>query len=406
MNTWRRIAFLSLTVPPILLSTLTSLAQSPRYSVTPIVFTPDPTAFVVATKINDHGFVTAWARPQGSQTQGFVWKDGQIVALLPALGGTCSFAWGLNDLGHVVGSSCLPGDTIRHAVLWRRQNLIDLNTNVPGRGSSAGQINEHDDVAGGFSRADGSVGAFFWRRGVSADLGGLGGSNIFVSGISEAGAVTGQADISTIVDPVFGMAPYHAFLWKNGTLSDVGQIFGSDFGTANGMNRSGQIVGASDLAGDQAAHAFLWDRGNIDDLGAQLTDPVSWATGLNNRGQIIGTSGLLDDFPGDGPPSFTVLCPCHAILWERGIATTIDSLAGPDWTVDLPVSINDAGEIVAYAHSSTVFSQLVLLKPIARDDDARAAVAARSIASTVGTTVTKGPSRIHRTSTGGFGIEP
>jgi hypothetical protein len=117
VNTLRPVAFLSLTLPSILLFTLTSLAQSPRYSVTPILFNSDPTIFVVATKINDRGFVTAWARPQGLQTQGFVWKDGQIVALLPALGGTCSFAWGLNDLSHVVGSSCLPGDTVRHAVL-------------------------------------------------------------------------------------------------------------------------------------------------------------------------------------------------------------------------------------------------------------------------------------------------
>jgi len=405
VNASSRALFRCLVVLTVLLLNLTSPAQVPRYSVTPIVFNSDPSIFVVATKINDHGYVTAWARPQGSQTQGFVWRDGQIVALFPALGGTCSFAWGINDLGHAVGSSCLPGDTVRHAVLWRRQNLIDLNTNVPGRGSSASQINEHDDVAGGFSRADGSVGAYFWRQGVSADLGGLGGSNIFVSGISEAGAVTGQADISTVVDPAFGMAPYHAFLWKKGTISDLGQIFGSDFGTANGMNRSGKIVGASDLVGDQAAHAFVWDRGNIDDLGAQLSDSVSWATGLNNRGQIIGTSGSVDDFPGDGPPSFTILCPCHAILWNRGIATTIDSQAGPDWTIDLPVSINDAGEIIAYAHSSTIFSQMVLLKPIEQDDYATFGAATPSRSSAVRTMVPKEPSRIHRTSTGEFRIE-
>jgi hypothetical protein len=53
------------------------------------------------------------------------------------------------------------------------------------------------------------VGAFIWRQGVSADLGGLGGSNIFVSGISGTGAATGQADISTDLDPRFGMAAYN-----------------------------------------------------------------------------------------------------------------------------------------------------------------------------------------------------
>jgi len=50
------------------------------------VFNSDPTTFVYASKINNRGYVTPWASPQGSQTQGFVWKDGQIVALFPALG--------------------------------------------------------------------------------------------------------------------------------------------------------------------------------------------------------------------------------------------------------------------------------------------------------------------------------
>lgn len=388
-----------------LVFSLTSLAQTPRYSVTPIVFNSDPTIFVYASKINNHGYVAAWARPRGAQPQGFIWKDGQIVAMLPALGGTCSLAWSLNDAGHVVGSSCLPGDAVRHAVLWRRQELIDLDPGAD-NGSSGGQVNGRDDVAGGFARTDGTIGAYFWRQGVSTDLGGLGGSNIFVTGLSEAGAVTGQADISTVVDPRFGLAPYHAFFWKSGNLSDLGQIFGSDFGVANAMNQAGKIVGASDLLGDQAGHAFLWDRGSITDLGAQLTDPVSWATGLNNRGQVIGTSGLFDDFPGDGPPSFTILCPCHAILWNHGVATIIDSMAGPDWTIDTPISINDSGEIVAYAHSSTAPMEMVLLKPIAHDDDTTALATSRLPAAATFNAASKGPLRIHRSSAGEFGVEP
>jgi probable HAF family extracellular repeat protein len=325
--------------------------------------------------------------------------------MLPALGGTCSFAWGLNNEGHVAGSSCLPGDTVRHAVLWRRHRLIDLGVTGPDTGSSAGQVNEHDDVAGGFARADGTVGAFFWRHGVSTDLGSLGGPNIFVSGLSEAGGVTGQADISDVVDPRFGLAPYHAFLWRKGDLIDLGQIFGSDFDTANAMNRAGKIVGAADLVGDQAAHAFSWDRGTINDLGAQLSDTVSWATSVNDRGQVVGTSGLFDDFPGDGPPSFTILCPCHAILWDRGVATVIDSFAGPDWTIDTPISINNSGEIIAYAHSNTVPMQVVLLTPIAQDDGMAPNSSVVPMESATSNTAVRGPARIHRTSSGEFRME-
>jgi len=267
-------------------------------------------------------------------------------------------------------------------------------------------VNDHGDMAGGFSRSDGTVGAFFWRRGVSSDLGNLGGPNIFVSGLSEAGSVTGQADVSSAVDPRFGIVPYHAFLWNNGDLMDLGQIFGADFDTANGMNRAGEIVGAADLVGDVTAHAFSWNRGRIEDLGAQLSDPVSWATGVNDQGQAIGISGLVDDFPGDGPPSFTILCPCHAILWDHGVANVIDSSAGSDWTIDTPIAINDAGEIIAFAHSSTVPLQTVLLKPVA-EDDGRAVSGKSNLSSGVAPTTTamKGPRRMHRTNAGEYRIE-
>ena len=171
------------------------------------------------------------------------------------------------------------------------------------------------------------------------------------------------------------------------------------------MNRAGKIVGAADLVGDQAAHAFSWDRGTIHDLGAQLADPISWATGVNDRGQVIGTSGLLDDFPGDPPPSFTILCPCHAILWDRGVATIIDSSAGPDWTIDTPISINNSGEIIAFAHSSNVPMQTVLLKPISHEDDAKATVTTPALSTVTSTTTAKGLARVHRAVGGEFQLE-
>ena len=175
MNLLSRASFRWFGLVQVTVFAVSSLAQNAHYTVTPIIFNSDTKIFVYAAKINNRGYVTAWARLRGAQTQGFNWKDGQIVANLPALGGTCSFAWGLNDTGDVVGSSCLLGDAVRHAVLWRHQTLTDLGVTGPDTGSSASQINEHDDIAGGFSRTDGTVGAFFWRHGASLELGSLGG---------------------------------------------------------------------------------------------------------------------------------------------------------------------------------------------------------------------------------------
>ena len=58
---------------------------------------------------------------------------------------------------------------------------------------------------------------------------------------------------------------YHAFLYSNGTMQDLGSL-GGDGGVAYGINAGGQIVGyASTAAG--ACHAFLYSNGAMTDLG-------------------------------------------------------------------------------------------------------------------------------------------
>jgi hypothetical protein len=70
------------------------------------------------------------------------------------------------------------------------------------------------------------------------------------------------------------------------------------------------------------------------------------------------------------------------------------------------ISINDGGEIIAFAHNSSFFMQTVLLKPLGWDDDMP--VPARSnvvIDSALTTTGTKAPSRIRRRERGEYRIE-
>src|SRR5512145_1768951 len=50
------------------------------------------------------------------------------VDTLPTLGGRLNRASGINNAGDVAGFANLPGDTIRHAVLWRNGILTDLET--------------------------------------------------------------------------------------------------------------------------------------------------------------------------------------------------------------------------------------------------------------------------------------
>ena len=56
------------------------------------------------------------------------------------------------------------------------------------------------------------------------------------------------------------------------------------------INDRRQIVGASDIASDTYQHAFLWQNGTMSDLGTLPGDVITAAVAINNRGQVTGVS--------------------------------------------------------------------------------------------------------------------
>jgi probable HAF family extracellular repeat protein len=86
------------------------------------------------------------------------------VTNLPALGGTSSVGFSINNRGWVGGRSNLPGNQSRHATLWRDGRLTDLGTlggpnsavlwpvkNVRGIVTGIAQTNELDPLRGTWS---------------------------------------------------------------------------------------------------------------------------------------------------------------------------------------------------------------------------------------------------------------
>jgi len=196
----------------------------------------------------------------------FLWGYGQMKDL-HSLGGTMGFVSGLNNQGHVIGTSNLAGDATSHPFVWQENRLIDLQT-----------------------------------------LGGDNGSAIW---ISDAGAVAGWADLS-------GSEVHHAFIWTNGEMKDLGTIGTDPCSTAYGMNARGQVVGNSgDGSGIESCgpkiHGFLWENGgpmvDLDTLFAPLANGLQYfgACCINNSGEILG-SGKLPN----GDIHALVLIPCDA----------------------------------------------------------------------------------------------
>ena len=82
------------------------------------------------------------------------------------------------------------------------------------------------------------------------DLGTLGGSESYASGINERGQVVG--------DSLTASGDYHAYLWEKGVMTDLGTL-GGEFGNVLEINERGQIVGLSQTASGEF-HAFLISR--------------------------------------------------------------------------------------------------------------------------------------------------
>jgi probable HAF family extracellular repeat protein len=147
-------------------------------------------------------------------------------------------------------------------------------------------------------------------------LGTLGG-NSFAFDINNRGQVIGESMIGEGAD-----AAYHAFLYSDGIMQDLGRLGQWNSG-AYGINDSGQVVGCY---GDQEwnnIRAFLYSDGVIRDLGA----PTEWgiaAYDINNGGQVVGWS--------DG----------HAFLYSEGV---MHPLSGPDSVAN---AINDNGQVAGW----------------------------------------------------------
>jgi probable HAF family extracellular repeat protein len=198
-------------------------------------------------------------------------------------GGTSSCGAGVNTRGVVVGLSTdgsldpLTGFPAIHAVRWRDGKIQDLGT-LGGNESYASFINDRGQITGAALNAipdsfttqlfigATQVHAFLWDNESMHDLGTLGGANSIGWYINQRGEIAGQSFKDDIPNETTGIPTIGSFLWRNGKMLDLGSL-GGTWGTPNALNNVGQVVGTSDLEGDEIFHPFLWERGSITDLG-------------------------------------------------------------------------------------------------------------------------------------------
>jgi probable HAF family extracellular repeat protein len=262
----------------------------------------------------------------------FLWSEGKISDLGTLSSGLFAEGTAINSLGEVAGFSSLKNGE-RHAFVFRGGKLTDLG--LTGRESRAFAINDSGVVAGSESiPGEGHTDATLWSNGKVTDLGllpGEGGIFTDASGINDSNEVVGSGDNKESVE--------RAFLWRNGTMTDIGTLGGPQ-ADATAINNSAEIVGFAQTSTD-ADHGFLDRGGKMTDLGNNV-----FPNAIANNGAIVGEGGCG-----------------NAVVLTGGSCSNLQNLipANSGYELQSAVGINNKGQILAQAHTTTTFQNVALV---------------------------------------------
>jgi len=157
------------------------------------------------------------------------------------------------------------------------------------------------------------------------DLGTVGGVNSIALGINGSGQVAGFADSGGPVNLS------HAYVYSNGSFTNLGTLPGCIESAATGINSSGQVVGGSDNDTPSYSYAFLYSNGAMTSLRTLSGDNESLAYGINTNGQVVGIS--WDWTTGSN----------HLFLYSNG---QMSNLGLPLGTPGSAMAINEKGLVV------------------------------------------------------------
>ena len=241
-----------------------------------------------------------------------LWNHDHTITNLGTFGGNGSAAYSVNSRGQVVGVAT---NTIGENPDFASFITIDFPSATQAR-------------------------AFRWQDASMQDLGTLGGNDASATAVNDRGQIVGVSYTNTTPNDTTGVPTMHPFLWENGSMRDLGSLGGTlampgsftFLGGSRVLNDVGEVAGTSMLEGDEILHAFVWSNGSITDLGT-LGGRTSEALAINNRSQVVGRARLSD------APVIR-----HPFIWEDGHMTDLGMVS--PCINGTAFGINNQGKIV------------------------------------------------------------
>jgi len=249
-----------------------------------------------------------------------------------------------------------------------RYAVTDLGT-LGGSYSFAYGLNNAGVVAGGAATASQtdffSQTGFLWSRGQIISVGTLGGAacldcNSEAGGPNAAGVspvISETATLDSNGEDFCGFGTFRQCLgaiYKNGSLIPLAPLAGGNNTQAYWTNQGGDTVGFSETGTEDGNcimpsqlyrfSAVKWGPdGTPHPLNPLPDDTVSFALGINNVGQAVGVSGLCSNttFPPNNTPGGT-----HAVFWDsNGTPVSVPDLPNAVGN-NVASSINNRGDVV------------------------------------------------------------
>ena len=198
-----------------------------------------------------------------------------------------AYPFDINDLSQIAGASQGIFVSNFKATLWNEGLVTELDTFFDDPGPSFATAINNDGQVVGYSHGSGVITAFLWKNGTISNIAG---PRTTAEDINNVGQITGThyvGDLNSSGDEI-----QHVYLWNNGAITDLGQ------GYSAAINDSGIIVGHSIEEDYSDRSALVWRNGISYKLEDLIVDGFIWdrlldAQDINNFGQIVGT-GIIN----------------------------------------------------------------------------------------------------------------